>query len=793
MTKINKNNKIPQLSDTNGEDNEPKENDKLAVNEENNEDLKKMDSKINGKKSHFERIESGFNAYKNELKSHPYQRIILILAILIFILLLLVIILSVKLGKKSLPPKTSICETSECLTASASVVAALNRTFDPCVDFWKFSCDGWVHKNSIPDNSGSYSVRDEMRNNIDRELRHYIDLIPQGVDEGSADSKVKRFYASCLNVDDIEYSAITTLKYDIQEIGGWSLLSSWSFQNWDKNKVIERLHTKFGVKPYFKVNVGPDDLDPNQPYIIKIEPNGLGLPAKNYYFDAKYEKQVEAYKNFMRELAKLFNAQSIQANQFAESMFNYEKRIAEVSPDAEEYQDPSSYIKKRYSIRELTTIAPSIKWSSLLQSYFPGAQITESTRVLVAFESYFRNISNIISTTDNGAVNDYLMWRFTSTYSPYLSKAFRLIHNEFNRVLNGIDSSKLGSDEHRWEFCIRMTSKLLGQALGSMFIRNKESKRIEQSNAAESVVFNSIKNTILENKNSFIWAKDEEARELIKRKLQQLTLLISQPKFVLKDDINKYYNEFIVQNSFLLNIQHGVHFINKKNEILLKSRNSVTDYSWKLLPQDVDIAYEYADNKLTVPAGILQFPIYDTSLPLSMQFGSLGFQLTAELMRAFDLTGLQYGPPDFRLSTQQTWLSSEAKLDLENRLQCLSSDIQNYYNNMNPNSTLSQTYSDIGALKFAFETYKKRSEQIGENGQLSGVYLNNDQLFYVSFAQSMCESIRPLKSVLSEHRTRLPSEMRVMSVLRQSEGFSKTFCCEKSSQMQSEQSCHLWN
>ncbi|CAG2123242.1 unnamed protein product, partial [Medioppia subpectinata] len=82
---------------------------------------------------------------------------------------------------------------------------------------------------------------------------------------------------------------------------------------------IERLHTKYGVNPYFKVSVGPDDLDPNQPFIIKIEPSGLGLPSKNYYYDTKYEKQTESYKNFMRELAKLFNAQSIQANQFAEN------------------------------------------------------------------------------------------------------------------------------------------------------------------------------------------------------------------------------------------------------------------------------------------------------------------------------------------------------------------------------------------------------------------------------------------------------------------------------------------
>ena len=378
----------------------------------------------------------------------------------------------------------------------------------------------------------------------------------------------------------------------------------------------------------------------------------------------------------MRELAKLFNAQSIQANQFAEGMFAYERRIAEVTPDPEEYQNPSNYLKKRYTVRDLMSIAPSIKWLSLLQNYFPNSQINEGTRVLVAFESYLRNISQIISTTDNGAVNDYLMWRFTSSYAPYLSKAFRLIHNEFQQTMEGLDSNKLRLGQERWQFCLRTTSKFLGQALGSMFIKNKLFTRLEQSNNARSNIFNYIKSSVVENVNSFVWAGNEEARNLIHRKVRQMELMISQPNFILKNDIEKYYNEFIVQNSFYQNILNGIHFVNRKNDILLKSRNSVSDYSWKLLPQEVNIGYEYAANRLTLPAGFLQFPLFDTSLPVPMQFGSLGFHLSAQLLRAFDLTGLQYGLPDFRLSTEQTWITDQDKQEFDSRLQCLSSDLQ---------------------------------------------------------------------------------------------------------------------
>ncbi|CAG2113563.1 unnamed protein product [Medioppia subpectinata] len=454
----------------------------------------------------------------------------------------------------------------------------------------------------------------------------------------------------------------------------------------------------------------------------------------------------------MRELAKLFNAQSIQANQFAENMFNYEKRIAEITPDLEEYEEPNDYLKKRYSIRELMSIAPSIKWLNLLQNYFPNSQLNEGTRVLVAFEPYLRNISNIISTTDNGAVNDYLMWRFTSTYAPYLSKAFRLIHNEFHQSMNGLESNKLRMAEERWEFCLRITSKFLGQALGSMFVKNKLSARLDQSNAAKSHVINYIKSSVLEKMNSFVWARSDEARELIKMKVRQLEILISQPNFILKNDIEKYYNEFIVQNSFYQNILNGIHFNNRKNDILLKSRNSVSDYSWKLLPQDVDITYEYAGNKLTLAAGFLQFPLYDKNLPIAMQFGSLGFHVSAQLLRAFDLTGLQYGS-DFRLTSDRKWITEERQLDFDTRLECLSKDLQFISEKtqwMYPNLTLSQTYIDVGALDFAFDAYKNFVSEKGEEAQLSGLNLNNEQLF------------------------------------------AQVFGCKESAPMIAEQTCHLW-
>ena len=67
---------------------------------------------------------------------------------------------------------------------------------------------------------------------------------------------------------------------------------------------------------------------------------------------------------------------------------------------------------------------------------------------------------------------------------------------------------------------------------------------------------------------------------------------------------------------------------------------------------------------------------------------------------------------------------------------------------MFPNLTLSQTYIDIGALKFAFDAYRNFISEKGEEGSLPGAYLNNEQLFFTSFAQVFVNSLKILHNFL---------------------------------------------
>ncbi len=385
---------------------------------------------------------------------------------------------------------------------------------------------------------------------------------------------------------------------------------------------------------------------------------------------------MDAYKQYMGETVKIFGGTKFDSSQFAENTFAYEKRIAEITPDKAEYLTPASVFKRRFSIRELKLIAPSIKWTDVLQRFFSKARLNDNTRVLLAFEGYFRNVSNVISTTDSRGLNDYLIWRMVSTYAPYLSRDFRLVHRNFRQTLLGMPSSMLLDDAHRWRFCLETTSKFMGYGLASLYINGRIADISNATVQAKNDVVNSIRETILKHSGSlFDWSSgtsqesqaNEEAARLVNMKLKAMEVLVGQPNFVMKTDrLVAYYNEYMVQVKFLENIFEAIDHRHKKMEMLLSEKN--VDTSWPVLPYEVAVRYDYAANKLYVPFGVLLPPFYSSSEPAVLQFGGLGVQVAAQLLKAFDLVGLHYGLPDGRLSSNRSHSSHRG---FNRKLACL--------------------------------------------------------------------------------------------------------------------------
>ncbi|KAL9971396.1 hypothetical protein ACROYT_G023916 [Oculina patagonica] len=100
---------------------------------------------------------------------------------------------------------------------------------------------------------------------------------------------------------------------------------------------------------------------------------------------------------------------------------------------------------------------------------------------------------------------------------------------------------------------------------------------------------------------------------------------------------------------------------------------------------------------------------------------------------------------------------------------------------LNGDKTLGENIADNGGLKLAYKAYQNWLANNDENGPDSArpeLGLNSDQLFFLSFAQNMCEmsttSYQIAKLVLDVHS---PNKFRVDGTLMNNPDFANAFSC----------------
>ena len=72
----------------------------------------------------------------------------------------------------SLSWESNKCLTPACVSAAADILKRIDKTVDPCEDFYKFSCGGLDNKlNPIPDDHSDISTASFLQLDIDKKIR----------------------------------------------------------------------------------------------------------------------------------------------------------------------------------------------------------------------------------------------------------------------------------------------------------------------------------------------------------------------------------------------------------------------------------------------------------------------------------------------------------------------------------------------------------------------------------------------------------------------------------------------
>ncbi|XP_054287381.1 neprilysin-1-like [Macrosteles quadrilineatus] len=710
--------------------------------------------------------------------------IFVVILLLIFVCLLAILVLSrLQCTLPEVPHNQRICLTEECVRTASSLLAAMNQTANPCVDFFQFACGAWNKKHQIPEDRGSISVFEVLSDQLQIILKGVLEEPFNDLD-CSATKKAKVFYKSCMDIQQIRKYSDEPLRDVLSRLGSWPVaVPDWHPPNISVEVLLGRLRGDYNEGVLIEQWVGPDDKN-SSVNILQLDQMTLALPSRDYYLKQSSEADyLGAYHRYMTEVAVLLGADPTTAAVELQQVIQFEKRLANASlPEADRHDTSSIY--RKLSLAQLQAEVPQINWLEYLTSFL-DADITTEEMVVSYAMPYFVEMGKILADTDRRVIHNYVMWRLVMDIVPHMIDEYQQKHTEFRKIMQGIQSER-----NRWSQCVDWTNKKLGMAVGALYIRdnfNQDSKEVAL--AMIHTIREAFNELLAENH----WM-DDETRAVAKEKADAMNERIGYPELLTEpDELNKEYIRLnVTEDQFLTNIFSVLKYDAYHN--LQKLRQPVNKDKWSTEPAIVNAFYNPNKNDIVFPAGILQPLFYSQHFPKSLNYGGIGVVIGHEITHGFDDKGRQFDKD----GNMMQWWNNATIREFRERAQCFIDQYNQYKLDevdqfVNGRMTQGENIADNGGLKQSYRAYRKWVSKYGEEPLLPGINLSHDQLFFLNYAQIWCGTMRP-EDALTKIRSAVhsPGPIRVIGPLSNSKDFASAYKCPQGSPMNPLKKCSVW-
>jgi putative endopeptidase len=656
----------------------------------------------------------------------------------------------------------------------------LDKSKDPCVDFYAYSCSKWQAAHPIPNDMSSVGTWTPLYLWNQTILREALEKAAETPGAKGTEQQVGDYWKSCMDLDERAAKGKQWLADALKPVDAMK----------DKKELAKVLaHLHGGVGPAFEgddnqtnaamFGFGPtQDLEDSSKVVAGFDQGGLSLASRDYYLkdDDASKKLREEFRKFMVRMFGLAGGAPEQAAKEAAAVMEIESALAKSQMNGVDRRDPVKTYHKQ-SLAEIRAALPDFD----MDEYLKLSGVPEPPFYIVATLEFFPALDEQIKTRSLDDWKSYLRWwtikSAANKTTPELEQAN---FDFFGTTLRGVPKML-----PQWRRCVASADAHLGEALGQEYVKIAFPP---ESKAKALELTNGVRQALKQDIGEVDWMTEATKKQAIE-KLDAMIEKIGYP-----DKWRDYSSVKIVPDNYLANIVAANVF--EVHRQLNKINRPVDKLEWMMTPPTINAYNDMQNNSINFPAGILQLPYFSPKQSDAENYGSMGATIGHEMTHGFDDQGRKF---DAKGNLRDWWTEADAQA-YEKRGDCLAAEYTHPVPELGPGvktdgkRTQGEDTADNGGVHLAMmaleNLYKARGKSLdtpGEDG------LTPRQLFYASYAFGWCESARP-----DQERMQITTDphslnrYRVNTVLSNQAGFVKAFGCKAGQPMVAEPVCRVW-